>query len=216
MFPVIVSRARAPRIGVLVLAAFGLLAGGFFLFSDGFRQGWRSIPVIATVLVVAWLLWWVPLLVVDGKGVWARNVWTRVFVPWDALEGVEVRLGLILVASGQHYRLSACQPPSSLRRIGDRTPLPLPHIDEARPQFTCDLDANQGRELLTTLQYRREHEQLQIRCTQEHEQQRARVEQAGYSQPGSPAPFTVSRRLNYPTLFACLALAALWASLWFI
>lgn len=90
------------RVLIVVFAAFGVWWDVDLLLA---RPGVGVLSVMwliaACTLLIA--LFWRPAVIVDGEGAELRNVLRDVRVPWTALEAVETRYALTLVAAGRRY-----------------------------------------------------------------------------------------------------------------
>lgn len=131
---------------VLLAAVISVL----FLRADGLSTGTSALPFIWLIAAIFRLMWWVPRLVITESEIIARNMWSTIRIPWTHFESANANLGLILVARGGTYRVSAAQP-SPIRDTFNREPRPLPFIDLSAPRLRLSLDTNQARELLTML-----------------------------------------------------------------
>ncbi len=77
-----------------------------------------NIPPLALIGTVAWALYWMPSVSVSEDDVTFRNVLRTVRIPWGAIESVETRRGLTIVADGSTHRAWAAPAPGLLSTLG--------------------------------------------------------------------------------------------------
>jgi Bacterial PH domain len=123
----VVLRPVLPRVLVVLVVLFGV-----WWFVDLVARGdGGSIAIgalwFAALVSVLVALFWLPAVVVDGDGVELRNVVRAVRVPWGALQDVDTRYALTLVAGGRRHQSWAA--PSKGRPPRPR-PSDLPRAEE--------------------------------------------------------------------------------------
>lgn len=107
------------RIGrVLSSTAIGLIAVGIVASVVEGGIALLNIPPLALIGTVAWALYWMPSVSVTQDEVTFRNVLRTVRIPWGAIESVETRRGLAIVAGGKTYRAWAAPAPGLLSTLG--------------------------------------------------------------------------------------------------
>lgn len=142
------TRRTPPAPGTMVIRSpWGRLGVGLAvaLFGGGTVSAARSgAPgdvlatglVLATVLCLAVLLWWVPCVVLDDEGVTITNPFTTTRIGWGAVQGASSRLGLSVTSTrGTHHAWAA--PARSTARAEDRHAA----VPTGRVTGTFDLDA---------------------------------------------------------------------------
>ncbi|MDO5721937.1 MAG: PH domain-containing protein [Actinomycetaceae bacterium] len=158
MHPTIVIYSRAARYTALFVLVAAASVASWSLWRDGLPATITYLPFVALVALCGWILWGQPRLELNQHGIKARNLVSRVQIPWHAIEDVRADFGLVIDTASGPIRLSAAAPRSALRTLG-RNPAPadLPHIDNQAQRVRLDLDTNQALRLVEQL--REEHSQ---------------------------------------------------------
>lgn len=109
--------SRSARVlATIVIAIAGVSI--VFAFIEGGLALW-NVPPLAFIGLVAWSVYWWPAVVVSYESITMRNVLRTIEVPWTAVERVEARPSLAVVAGGRTYRAwTGTTPGSRPRRDG--------------------------------------------------------------------------------------------------
>src|SRR5699024_6520955 len=93
-----VFRTPTARVLTIAIAIVAVIAMVYFLSEGGVLELWRSGPVVVLVVVLIWLVFWQPRVVVSDGGVTVANILRTVHVPWPQFTSVDSKWSLTVTA----------------------------------------------------------------------------------------------------------------------
>jgi hypothetical protein len=112
----LVYRPATGRLIVVVYLVFALWWGSAAVTGPGLS--WTAAAWLASGSVVLYALFWRPAVIVEPDGVRLVNIVREVRVPWAALQEIETRYALTLVAGQRSYASWAASAPGRRRTAG--------------------------------------------------------------------------------------------------
>lgn len=106
-----VFRTPMAQIMTIAIAAVAVVAMAYFVMVDGARELWRSGPVVLLIVVIVWLVFWRPRVVVSDGGITVANIARTVHVPWPLFTAVDSQWSLAVTAGG--HKISSWAIPAS-------------------------------------------------------------------------------------------------------
>jgi len=138
----ITIRSRRALVGLIVVAALGIVFEVLVIVQDGWRVAGLSLPwPLAVTAFTAWLWVW-PRLTIAPGGVRIRNHFRTILIPWNELTDARSDLGLYLWVGTTKYFSAAPPARGGLRQASVRKhPPAVPVIDDtARAHHVVDAE----------------------------------------------------------------------------